>query len=466
MPGDRRDHQDRQSGDGHQPDAEDDQVDLHALVRLGQPCRPDRHQRRRGHRDPYRGAAAGRGHHARTGHRQPEQLPPVGPQGAQDGIIRSAGDQLAAEQLADDNQDGQADQSCEQGQRVRLRLDRLLDLRLLISQVEHLDTLGGGVVACQPARLASELTHIGSGPQAHQRLHADVGKRPALAAAVERGCQLNLGEMVERGDRDDLVVEHDHASHPEPELDRPAQIRLVVCARRGHEQAQSAARAQAVAGGQLRVDDHLVRAAGAVHPARQHLEPIDQGAEAPVHADVRADRGDPGTAGKDQPHVPDLTGQHPRLPGHPGKAGQRREIALSAGIRDYGHIGCPASLQQPRERRASPLRPRGRGQHHPAGQAHHQRQRQPRPPAGPQLGTQHQPGNPQHPAASRRPHQLTSAATAWPAHQGHGPIPPRRIPGQQQCWHAHSRRTSPTSRAVACQRARLTNQSPQVAANR
>lgn len=193
-PGDRRDDQDRKGGDGHQTDAEDDQVYLHARIRFGQAGRPDRHQRRRRHGDHDGGAAAGRGHHARTRYRQPEQLPPAGPQGAQDGIIRSAGDQLAAQQLADDDQDGQAGQRGEQRQRVRLRLDRLLDLGLLISEVEHLDTLGRRVMACQPGRLASKLRHIGSRLQAHERLFVGNGKRPALVAAVERGCQLQQGE--------------------------------------------------------------------------------------------------------------------------------------------------------------------------------------------------------------------------------------------------------------------------------
>ena len=70
---------------------------------------PDRHQRRRGHGDHHRDAGAGRGHRAGAEHRaSADQLPPVGPQGAQDGIVRGAGDQLAAEQLGGDHQGGQA----------------------------------------------------------------------------------------------------------------------------------------------------------------------------------------------------------------------------------------------------------------------------------------------------------------------------------------------------------------------
>ena len=186
VPGDRRDDQHRQDGHGHQPEAEDAQIRLHARVGLGQPGGPDRHQRRRGHGNRHRDTGPSRAHHTRPQHSQPEQLPPAGPQRAQHRIVRGAGDQLPAEQLADDHQHGQPGQRGEQGQRVRLRPDRLLDLRLLISEADHLHALGAGVVARQLARPAAEARQVRPRPQPHQRLIVADRKQPALAAAEER----------------------------------------------------------------------------------------------------------------------------------------------------------------------------------------------------------------------------------------------------------------------------------------
>ena len=230
--------------------------------------------------------------------------------------------------------------------------------------------------------------------------------------------------MVARADRDDLVAEHDHAGHPQPHLDRPAVNRRAPRPRRGHQQPQRAARAQAITG-QLGVDDHLIRAARAEHAARHHREPVDRGAEPAIRADLHTGRGNPGTIGKDQRQLPDLAPQDPRLTAHPGQAGQRPVIGLPGAVRDHRHISGAAGLQQPRERRPRALRPRGRGQHHPARQAHHQRQRQPRPPPGPPLRPQHRPGHPQHRSAGGRLRPLTAATRTWPAHQGHEPIQPR-----------------------------------------
>ena len=232
--------------------------------------------------------------------------------------------------------------------------------------------------------------------------------------------------MVARADRDDLVAEHDHASHPQPQLGRPAVNRRAPRPRRGHEQPQRAAGAQAIAG-QLGVDDHLVRAAGAVHPARQHLEPVDRGAEPAVRTDLRTGRGNPGTIGKDQRHVPDLSPQVPRLAAYPRKARQRLVIALPGAVRDHRHIGGVARPQQPRECRPRALRPRGRGQHHPAGQAHHQRQRQPRPPAGPHSAR----------STSQATRSTRPRAAAAPAHRDTTPGP--RVNGTDPFSHGQTR---------------------------
>ena len=154
--------------DGEGAGAEDGQVDLHALVQLGPPGRPDREQRRQRDRD--RDRRARRAAPATIAVRpsaSPTNCVHVRPQGAQDRNLGCVLAELAGERLTEDEEPGQTGEGGEHQESDGLGADRPPDPPVAVPVVGEEDVAADllGPLARQALGGSSERGHVGAVPQ-------------------------------------------------------------------------------------------------------------------------------------------------------------------------------------------------------------------------------------------------------------------------------------------------------------
>jgi hypothetical protein len=378
-----RHHQ--QHHDGRGASCQHHRIGANTRVRLGQPGRPDRHQRRRGDRHP--------GSHDRTGgggcpdFDQPRchQLPAGQAQRRQRRGVRGGRGQQAGGGLADDQQRGDPQDQCEHTERGRLGPDRTLDGRGLCPLVSDEHAASGlGKLARQCLSLAPERHWGGSRPQFDEN---PIGARILIGEPVEQRQAGHDGQdLVVFGDGKDRSAGDHNAHHPfaqqaggaPPGRDDTGQRTMGDC-----PHGQHAAHLQAHHGRPALVDHDLTRAIRRRQPPGEHLGHINISPQPPIkgHQGQGVARGPAATAKR-----PQVQARHHRHVIHVRQQGNRAEIAVQAGeIRHDEQVRGFGGRQETRIGAFCPRRPRGRGQNRTPGEGHQRSQHRPAPPPGTQL---------------------------------------------------------------------------------
>ena len=421
-PGHRGQQHQRRDRDDGQTGAQDGQVDLDAGARLGQPGRPDGHQRRRRDRDGHGEACTAAGHRAGPGQKQRSQPGPGHPEGAQNGKLRRIQDELAANELAEYHERENRGQRGEHGQADGLRADRLLRRTRLPGQVREAERPGGRVTSGQRAGRGGERGEAHARPQPHV-CGITRAEPPALTSPPESGTQQHPRRAAQARRGHHLVIEGDDRRYPEGQRDRAALGRAGRSGRaylrraRHTEQVQRAARPQPLTHGQLLVDHDSRRVGRGRPPPGQDSHPVRGPPERAVRAGDRFQLPGWRTATAWDGQLIDDLGGHRRDLRQPGECGIETAQADAAG--DDLNVGGVAPAQQPRVGGGGAAGAIRCGQRYPADQAKEQRQPERRPPALPQPGAEEE-RDASHGAAGRYSARSTVAglirAAARPGH--------------------------------------------------